>query len=944
MCRMKNPRILVGMVSAAFFGTASAVAGVLEVGPGKAYATPSAAFSAARDGDTIVIAEGVYHDVCYCPKTPNLTVRGAGIDKTVIDGSTFNAPSSAQGGPHLAGWKGLWVVTAEGWTIEGVTFRNARIPGDAGANGAGLRYEADGDVTIRGCSFTGCQNGILCGALPHATMTIEASEFHNNGNHAEWGGEEGYTHNLYIGVIKELVFRNCISDHAYRGHDLKSRALKTVIENCVFDDGHDGRSSYLVNCPQGGDVTIAGCTFVQSEASDNARMISIADGDGLLHPGSVVYAENNTFTNYRHSCVEMFVGSGVPVLKLSDRIEDEPFAGGVPAAPIADGEILVGTTGYGTSPEYRELRENDECNLWVQWSVSENLLPEKLGRDWYDWAVSNRGHVMTIYGDQDGKRSKALREAWGDLYLGNNLGEYAGFLYQDEKSYGKHWPKLTNLKEAHDWFVGEMMAAPKKLQLSRPADERDPYVFSTSGSPLACYELAAGVDFICNEMYAVGCGNIGYATAEARGAAKRWDRNWWSAWLAHEWQTAWPRLPYLVPQKMDSLEVGLKEMWLMGTSMMVLESGSQTTQAHPYTPLDASMADFKCEKQGYDDPVPRAYRKTMKDFYQWTKAHPRAKGMPCVPMALALGNYDGYVGMTFDIFATFGQHHLAATNANWRCGKSEETWNALQDLFWPRPKDALKPYANGWLGGTPYGQVDVVALDESLSPAKLKDYRLVILGGWNSMTPKLARAVCHEYCAAGGTLYATLAQFSSRLDREGENFTAEDLVGLPTGLAVKGASVVEDILMVGPSAPAALRAAYPAHLSQKFRLAEVELDGTWETLATMGKRPLLVRKRVAGKGLVYVNLAWGYPGSRNDKADFHLAVCDALAREVAGTTRVQGPDARYVNWSVYPDGTAYFINTDCVSRRIVSVDGEPVMFEPKEMKRRAARGLWATMR
>lgn len=338
MRRMKNSCFLVGMVSAVFFGTASASAGVLEVGPGKAYATPSAAFGAARDGDTIVIAEGVYNDVCYCPATPNLTVRGAGINKTVIDGSTFNAPSYAQGGPHIAGWKGLWVVTAEGWTIEDVTFRNARIPADAGGNGAGLRYEADGDVTIRRCSFTGNQNGILCGALPHATMTIEASEFHDNGNHAEWGGEEGYTHNLYIGVIKELIFRSCISDHAYRGHDLKSRALKTVIENCVFDDGHDGQASYLVNCPQGGDVTITGCTFVQSEVSTNARMISIADGDGARHPGSVVYAENNTFTNYRHSCVEMFVGSGVPILKLSDRIEDEPFAG----------EVTGGAWTYGT--------------------------------------------------------------------------------------------------------------------------------------------------------------------------------------------------------------------------------------------------------------------------------------------------------------------------------------------------------------------------------------------------------------------------------------------------------------------------------------------------------------------------------------------------------------------------------------------------------------------
>ena len=36
MRRMKNSCMLVGRVSAVFFGTASASAGVLEVGPGKA--------------------------------------------------------------------------------------------------------------------------------------------------------------------------------------------------------------------------------------------------------------------------------------------------------------------------------------------------------------------------------------------------------------------------------------------------------------------------------------------------------------------------------------------------------------------------------------------------------------------------------------------------------------------------------------------------------------------------------------------------------------------------------------------------------------------------------------------------------------------------------------------------------------------------------------------
>ena len=592
-------------------------------------------------------------------------------------------------------------------------------------------------------------------------------------------------------------------------------------------------------------------------------------------------------------------------------------------ALLAAAEILVGVTGYGDSPEYRELRTNDECNLWVQWADSAKLLPGHLGEDWCAWAKTNGVRVMTIYGDQNGARTKELREFWGDRYLGNNIGEYAGFLYQDEKSFSKGWPKCRDLREAHAWLTERMLAQPKQTQLRRPADEREPCIYSTSGSPLACYELAGGIDVICSEMYAVGCGNLAFATAEARGAARRYGRDRWTAWLAHEWQTCWPRLPYGVAQKQDSLEVGLKELWVMGTSMMVLESGSQTTQAHEYTPPDAAMASFRSPKQLYDDPVPRAYRKTMRDFYRWTKAHPRADGAPRAPMAVALGNFDGYVGMTWDTFAIFGQHHLAATNANWRCGRSEETWDAVQELFWPRPKDALKPFANGWLGGTPFGQVDVVSLDDRLDSAKLKDYRLLILGGWNTMTSNLAHRVLHEYCAAGGTLYATLAQFSSRVDREGENFTAADLVGLPRGLKVSGSEVVEDILMTPLN---------PAHLSQKFRLAKVEIDGSWEVLATMGKKPLLVRRRVANAGWVYLNLAWGYPGRRNDQADFHLAVCAQLAREVAGTQRVTGEDAAYVQWATYPDGTTYLLNTDCVSPRTVRFDGRELTFAPKELK------------
>ena len=614
------------------------------------------------------------------------------------------------------------------------------------------------------------------------------------------------------------------------------------------------------------------------------------------------------------------------------------FLRGVYAAPPAGAdEILVGVTGYGDSPERYELMTNGQCNLWVQWGNPKNLMPEHLG-EWYDWAKKNRIRVMTIYGRQNESETKRLKDAWGELYLGNNIGEYAGFLYQDEKSYFKNWPKLSNLKEAHEWLVGNMLAAPKKAQLKRSVEGREPQLFSTSGSPLACYELDGGIDYICNEMYAVGCGNLAYATAEARGAAKRRGINWWSAWLAHEWQTCWPRVPYAVPQKMDSLEVGLKEMWLMGTSMMVLESGSQSTQAHPYTPADEKMDPFNSPKQEYHGEAPKAYRRTIKKFYEWTKTHPRANGMPEVPAALALGNYDGYVGMTWNTFAIFGQHHLAATNANWRVGAPEFTWEAIMEEFYPRPTDALKPFANGWLGGSPHGQVDVVNIDDALKVEQLKDYKVLIFGGWNTMTEKIAETL-REYVSQGGQVVLCTPQLSSRIDREYANYTASDIVQAVPGVKVKDVFLSEDILMVKSSAPEFLKAEYPAHLSAKLRVADVELGENVEIVATMGKKPYLVKAN-CGKGAFWMCLAWDYPAARREaeefpsfrafRLEFWKTLCRGLVRE-SQPFLLGGEDADYINWSIYKD-RIYLLNTDCVSPRKVKLNGVELELAPKELK------------
>ena len=110
--------------------------------------------------------------------------------------------------------------------------------------------------------------------------------------------------NLYIGRARKLVLRDCASDHAHEGHALKSRALETVVERCVFDDGDDGRSSYLVDCPNGGRVRIAGCRFVQSPVAPNGTMVSVGE-EGGLHPGSVLDPRDNRFENRRASGTEI---------------------------------------------------------------------------------------------------------------------------------------------------------------------------------------------------------------------------------------------------------------------------------------------------------------------------------------------------------------------------------------------------------------------------------------------------------------------------------------------------------------------------------------------------------------------------------------------------------------------------------------------------------------
>jgi hypothetical protein len=270
-----------GVLVLAVFSTIVAHAATLEVGPGKAYAVPSAAIVAARDGDTIRIdPAGSYDNEVALIAHDHLTIESSGDQRVKIktDGRVF-------------GRKGIWVF-AEGHhdlTIRGIEFSGAKISEADGANGAGLRSQGT-NLTVTNCRFHDNQDGILGGG---GTTTITHCEFDHN-------GPTGLTHNLYINdQAGTLIFRFNNSHDSIQGHLLKSRCAVNIIEfNRLSDD--NGTGSYELDLPNGGECDIVGNIIHQSARSANGTIIAYGE-EGVIDPKSHLNLIHNTIINDREN-------------------------------------------------------------------------------------------------------------------------------------------------------------------------------------------------------------------------------------------------------------------------------------------------------------------------------------------------------------------------------------------------------------------------------------------------------------------------------------------------------------------------------------------------------------------------------------------------------------------------------------------------------------------
>jgi hypothetical protein len=284
---------------------------VLQVGPGRPFATPAAAARAARSGDTVEIDAGAYPSGSALWPQDRLTIRGIGASPA----DRARVTASHRGIED----RDVWLLTGDDVRIENVEISGARA--GSSRNGAAVRHMGR-NLVLRNVYLHDNENGLLTGdRAPESEILIEHSEFARNG----YG--DGLSHNIYVGHAGSLTVRFSWSHGARSGHLIKSRARRNLILANRLTDGEQGRASYLIDLSIGGIAVIAGNVLQKSFAGENPAFIIFA-AEGAEYDENTLLVVNNTFWNGRYKAtgirnrstaaanVANNIFAGAPVLAL----------------------------------------------------------------------------------------------------------------------------------------------------------------------------------------------------------------------------------------------------------------------------------------------------------------------------------------------------------------------------------------------------------------------------------------------------------------------------------------------------------------------------------------------------------------------------------------------------------------------------------------------------
>lgn len=224
---------------------------------GKSYWRLDDAVNAVGDRDaTIRIAPGIYKD-CAIQERGRIAFVAAEAGKVVFDGGTCEG-------------KAALVLRGRGATVDGLTFRNMRVPD---ANGAGIRLE-HGPLTVTNAMFLNSEQGILTADDQSATIRIDRSTFSGLGR---CDRDMSCAHSIYIGQYGALIVTRSRFERGNGGHYVKSRAIRNEVTDSSFDDTKGRSTNYMIDLCAGSTGTIARNVFVQGTDKENhSAMVTVA--------------------------------------------------------------------------------------------------------------------------------------------------------------------------------------------------------------------------------------------------------------------------------------------------------------------------------------------------------------------------------------------------------------------------------------------------------------------------------------------------------------------------------------------------------------------------------------------------------------------------------------------------------------------------------------------
>jgi hypothetical protein len=285
---MKRKAVAFGVLAALASGPGwPAWATILTVGSGGQFQTIAGAVTAAAAGDVIQVAAGTYTNDFAPEITKPLTIEAAG--GPVVLNATVPLPND----------KGI-LLTTSSLTVKGLTFQGAQISDALGGNGAGIRDQSPGATTLRveNSTFLNNQNGILtAGSNNQETVQIIGSSFFNNGSGT------GQTHALYVGDALSLLVQGSFFCGTNEGHNIKSRAATSTVQNTTSFDGatgagcnNAGTTSYGMEFPNGGIVSLIDDALIQDTATHNSTMLAYG-AEGYPYLNNSLSVTNTSFVS-----------------------------------------------------------------------------------------------------------------------------------------------------------------------------------------------------------------------------------------------------------------------------------------------------------------------------------------------------------------------------------------------------------------------------------------------------------------------------------------------------------------------------------------------------------------------------------------------------------------------------------------------------------------------